>query len=140
MPRSEQAYIFEGKIVCAECDNTLRSGPADEPTNTPEPSALSESISSVQSQSEAPSLSEPVEQEKTNQSRDADKPVGYISAGVILCLLGIGLIGMGLIGLAAMFLFGIPIFGVLMAVLYLTTGTLIIISGIAATIIAAISR
>jgi hypothetical protein len=140
IPRSEQAYVFEGKIVCAECDNTLRIGQADEPAATPEPSALPETISIAQPQYEALSLSEPVEQEKTNQSRDADTPVGYIIAGVILCLLGIVLIGMGLIGLAVMFLLGMPIFGILMAGLYLTAGTLIIISAITATAIAAISR
>lgn len=139
MPRSEQAYVFEGKIVCAECDNALRSGPVDEPATAPEPLALPETISIAQPQSEALSLSEPVEQ-KTNQDRDTDKPVGSIIAGVILCLLGIGLIGMGLIGLAVMFLLGMPIFGILMAGLYLTAGILIIIFGIAATIIAAISR
>jgi hypothetical protein len=138
MPRSEQAYVFEGKIVCAECDNTLRSGPVDEPATTGEPLALPETISIDQPQSEA--LSEPVEQEKANQSRDTDKPVGFIIAGVILCLLGIGLIGMGLVGLAVMLLLGMPIFGILMAGLYLTSGALIFISGIAVTVVAVISR
>ncbi len=93
--RSEQAYVFEGNIVCGECDNTLRSGPVDEPAATPEPPALPELISTVQSQPEAPSLSEPVEQEKANQSQDAAEPIGFIIAGVILCLLGIGLVSIG---------------------------------------------
>lgn len=140
MPRSEQAYVFEGKIVCAECDNTLRSGPVDEPAVTPELSAPPEPISAVQSQSEAPSLSEPVEQEKANQNQDADKPLGYIIAGVILCLLGIGLISIGLVSLAVMLLLGMSIFGILMAGLYLTSGALIIISGIMVTVIAVISH
>lgn len=139
MPRSEQAYVFEGKIVCAECDNTLRSGPVDEPVTAPEPPALPEPISADQSQSEAPSLSEPVEQEKANQSQDADTPVGSIIAGVILCLLGIGLIGMGLVSLVILLLLGMPIFGVLMAVLYLTAGALITISAIAVIVITVIS-
>jgi hypothetical protein len=138
--RSEQAYVFEGKIICAECDNTLRSGPVDEPATTPEPSALPETITVVQPQPEAPSLSEPVEQEKANQSQDADEPVGFIIAGVILCLLGIGLISIGLISLAVMYLLGMPIFGILMAGLCITAGTLIFISGIAVIVIAAISR
>jgi hypothetical protein len=140
MPRSEQAYVFEGKIVCGECDNTLRSCPVDEPVAMPEPPDLPEPISSVHSQSEALSLSKPVEQEKTNQSRDTDKPIGSIIAGVILCLLGIGLIGIGLVSLAVMILVGMPIFGILMVGLYLTTGTLIFISGMVVTVIAVISR
>ena len=140
MPRSEQAFVFEGKIVCAECDNTLRSSPVDEPATTPELSALPEPISSVQSQSEVPRHSEPVEQEQTNQNQDADEPVGSIIAGVILCLLGIGLISIGLVSLAVMFLLGMPIFGILMAGLYLTAGALITISAIAVIVITVISR
>ena len=120
MSRSEQAYVFEGKIVCGECDNTLRTGPVDELVAAPESPALPEPISAVQLQSEALNHTEPVEQEQTNQNQDADTPVGYIIAGVILCLLGIGLIGMGLVSLAVLLLFGMPMFGVLMAVLYLT--------------------
>jgi len=133
MPRSEQAFVFEGKIVCAECDNTLRSSPVDEPATTPELSALPEPISSVQSQSEVPRHSEPVEQEQTNQNQDADEPVGS-------CLLGIGLISIGLVSLAVMFLLGMPIFGILMAGLYLTAGALITISAIAVIVITVISR
>jgi hypothetical protein len=139
MPRSEQAYVFEGKIVCAECDDTLRTGAVDEPVAAPEPPDLSELITSVQLQSEAHSLSEPIEKEKANQNQDADTPVGYIIAGVVLCLLGIGLIGVGLVGLAVMFLLGMPIFGILMAGLYLTAGALITISAIAVIVITVIS-
>jgi hypothetical protein len=139
MPRSEQAYVFEGKIVCAECDNTLRSGPVDEPVPAPEPPVLPEPISSVQPHSDAPSLTEPVEKEKANQNQDADEPVGSIIAGVILCLLGIGLISIGLVSLAVMFLLGMPIFGILMAGLYLTSGSLITISAIAVIVITVIS-
>ncbi|MGB2809728.1 MAG: hypothetical protein WBC22_18450 [Sedimentisphaerales bacterium] len=138
--RSEQAYVFEGKIVCAECDNTLRSGPVDEPADTPELSALPEPISTAQSQPEAPSLSVSVEQEKANQGQDADKPVAFIIAGVILCLLGIGLISMGLVSLAVLLLLGMPMFGILMACVCYTAGTLIFISGIVVTVIAVISR
>jgi hypothetical protein len=139
MPRSEQAYVFEGKIVCGECDNTLRTGHVDEPVAAHEPPDLSEPISSVQSQSEAPNHTEPVELEKANQNQDADAPVGYIIAGVILCLLGIGLIGMGLVSLAVLLLLDMPIFGILMAVLYLTAGALITISAITVIVITVIS-
>ncbi|NIP22404.1 MAG: hypothetical protein GWN67_20090 [Phycisphaerae bacterium] len=139
MPRSEQAYVFEGRIVCGVCDNTLRAGPVDEPVDVPEPPALPEMISAVQSQSEAPNHTKLVELEKANQNQDADTPVGYIIAGVILCLLGIGLIGMGLVSLAVLVLLGMPIFGVLMAVVYLTSGTLITISAIAVIVITVIS-
>jgi len=139
MSRSEQAYVFEGKIVCGECDNTLRTGPVDEPVAASEPPDLPEPISSVQSQSEAPSLSEPVEQEIANQYQDTDTHVGYIIAGVILCLLSIGLIGVGLVSLAVLVLLGMPIFGILMAVLYLTAGALITISAIAVIVITVIS-
>ncbi len=138
--RSEQAYVFEGKIVCAECDNTLRSGQVDELAEILEPPTAPEPIITVQSQSEVPSLSEPVEQEKENQGQDADEPVGFIIAGVILCLLGIGLVSIGLVSLAVMFLLGKPIFGILMAGLCLTAGTLIFISSIAVIVIAVISR
>lgn len=138
--RSEQAYVFEGSIVCGECDNTLRSGPVDEPAATPEPPALPEPISAAQSQPETPSLSAPVEQEKDNQSRDADEHVGFIIAGVILCLLGIGLISIGLFSLAVLFLLDMLIFGILMAYCCLTAGALIIISGIAVIVIAVISH
>lgn len=138
--RSEQAYVFEGKIVCGECDNTLRGGPVDEPAATPELSVLPELISTVQSQPESPILSAPVEQEKANQSQDADEPVGFIIAGVILCLLGIGLISIGLVSLAVLFLLDMPIFGILMAYCCLTAGSLIIISGIAVIVIAVISH
>ena len=139
MARSEQAYVFEGNIVCAECDNTLRGGPVDEPAATPELSALPEPIYTVQSQSEAPSLSEPVEQEKTNQSQDADKPVGFIIAGVALFLIGVALAHIGLAGLAAFFIGGI-LLGIVLAGWLFILGMLILISGIAAIIIAAISR
>jgi hypothetical protein len=111
----------------------------DEPVAATEPSALPEPISAVQLQSEAPNHTELVEQEQTNQNQDADTPVGYIIAGVILCLLGIGLIGMGLVGLAVMLLVNMPIFGILMAVLYLTAGALITISAIAVIVITVIS-
>jgi hypothetical protein len=140
MPRSEQAHVFEGKIVCAECDNALRSNQIAEPNEIPEPPTAPGPTTTAELQLEESNQSRPQEQEKEKQYRGENKHPGFMISGVILCLLGIGLIGMGLIGLAVMFLLGVPIFGVLMAVLYLTTGTLIIISGIAATIIAAISR
>ncbi len=138
--RSEQAYVFGGKIVCAECDNALRSNQTVQPTEIPKPAAAPEPTTSAELQFEESNKSRPREQEKEKQYREENKHPGLMIAGVILCLLGIGLTGMGLIGLAAMFLLDMPIFGILMAVLYLTSGTLIIISGIAATFIAAISR
>jgi hypothetical protein len=111
----------------------------DEPAATPELSALPEPISAVQSQSEAPSLSEPVEQEKANQSQDADKAVGFIIAGVALFLIGVSLIHIGLAGLAAFFIGGVLI-GIVLAGWLFILGMLILISGIATIIIAAISR
>lgn len=139
MPRCEQAYVFEGKIVCAGCDDIFRSGPVDELFAAPEPPALPEPISSVLLQSETPALPKPIEKEITNQKQDAGTPVGYVVAGVILCLLGIGLIGMGLVNLAVLVLLGMPIFGILMGVLYLTAGALITISAIAVIVITVIS-
>ena len=137
--RSEQAYVFEGKIVCAECDNTLRGGPVDEPAEILEPPTAPEPIITVQSQSEAPSLSEPVEQEKANQSQDEDKPVGFIIAGVALFLIGVALAHIGLAGLAAFFIGGI-LLGIVLAGWLFILGMLILISGIVVTVIAAISR
>lgn len=138
--RSEQAYVFEGKIVCVECDNALRSNQTVKPTEIPKPPAEPEPKTTVELQFEEPDQSRPREREKEKQYREEDKHPKFVIAGIILCLLGIVLIGMGLIVLAVMFLLGMPIFGILMAGLYLTAGTLIIISGIAAIFIAAISR
>jgi hypothetical protein len=137
--RSEQAYVFEGKIVCAECDNALRTGTVDEPATTPELSALPEPISAVQSQSEEPSLSEPAEQEKVNQSQDTDKLIGFITAGVSLFLIGIALIHIGLAGLAAFFIGGI-LFGIVLTGWLLILGILILTSGIVVIVIAATTR
>jgi predicted RNA-binding Zn-ribbon protein involved in translation (DUF1610 family) len=136
--RSEQAYVFESKIVCAECGNTLRSGSVDEPANTPEPLALPESISAAHSQPETPGLSETVEKEKANQALDTDKPVGFIITGVSLFLIGAALIHIGLAGLAAFFIGGI-LFGIVLASWLFILGMLILISGIAAIVIAATS-
>ncbi|MHC4112177.1 MAG: DUF423 domain-containing protein [Planctomycetota bacterium] len=137
--RSEQAYVFEGKIVCAECDNTLRSGPVDELAEILEPPAALEPIITIQSQSEAPSLSEPAEQEKANQSQDADKPIGFIIAGVSLFLIGVALTHIGLAGLAAFFIEGI-LLGIVLAGWLFILGMLILFSGIVVTVIAVISR
>jgi hypothetical protein len=137
--RSEQAYVFEGKIVCAGCDNALRSSPVAEPIDTPEPPAAPGPIITAEPQFEELNQSKPVEQEKAKPSPDTDKPVGFIIAGVVLCLLGIGLISIGLVSLAVMFLLGMPIFGILMACWCLTSGMLILISGIAAIVVAVIS-
>jgi len=134
--RSEQAYVFEGKIVCAKCDNALRSvsvAETSEPPDAPEP------ITTVEPQFEEPDLSRPDEQEKANQGQYADKPVGFIIAGVILCILGIFLIALGLLGLVVSFLGGILI-GILLAGWFLILGIIIIISGIAAIVIGVISR
>ncbi len=137
--RLEQAYIFEGNIVCAECDNTLRSGPLPEPLTVPEPTASHELVTVAEPQPEAPSPSKEDEQEKGKQSRRVDKPVGFIIGGVILCLLGVVLIDLGLAGLAVSFLGGILI-GIVLAGWLFILGMLILISGIAAIIIAATSR
>ncbi len=135
--RSEQACVFAGNIVCAECDNTLRSVPVDELAAI---SAGPAPATEVELQTETPGPSAPLEQEKANQIRNESKPVGFIITGVILCLLGIGLIGIGLVSLAVLFLLGSPIFGILMAGWCLTSGILIVISGIVVTVIAVISR
>lgn len=142
--RLEQAYIFEGNIVCVECDNTLRSGPLPEPLTVPEPPVEPEPTASPElvivagPQPEATSPSKEDEQEKGKQSRRVNKPVGFIIAGVILCLLGVALIDIGLVGLAVFFLGGFLI-GMLMAGGCLTSGMLILILGIAAIVVAVIS-
>ncbi len=125
--RSEQAYIFDGNIVCAECDKELRKGPQLQPTASPEP------------QDEATSPLKPDEQEKEKQRVFVGKSVGFIIAGVILCLLGVGLIVIGLVGLAVFFWGGSTI-GVLVVGGCVISGMLILILGIAAIVVAVISR
>ncbi len=136
--RSEQAYIFEGNIVCAECDKELRSGPLPEPLAVPEPAASPELVTLDEPQPEAPGPSKDDEQEEAKPGWDADKPVGFIIGGVILCLLGVALIDIGLVGLAVFFLGGFLI-GMLMAAGCLTFGLLILMLGIAAIVVAVIS-
>ncbi|MHC4641046.1 MAG: LIM domain-containing protein [Planctomycetota bacterium] len=131
--RSEQAYVFDGKIVCAECDNTLRSNEMTEPPAAPEP------ITTVEPQFEEPDQSKPDEQEKEKHYRDEDKHPGFIITGAILCIFGILLIGLGLLGLAVSFLESILI-GILLAGWLLMVGMLIIILGITSIVVAATSR
>lgn len=135
--RSEQAYVFEGKIVCAECDNALRSNQIVQPTEIPEPPAEPEPKTTVELQFEEPDQSESREREKEEEYRKEDKHPGLIIVGVILCIIGISLISLGLLGLVASFLAGILI-GILPAGLLLILGILIIITGIAAIIVSAI--
>ena len=137
--RSEQAYVFEGKIVCAECDNTLRSGQMAELAEMQEPPAAPEPIITVEPKFEEPDQSKPDEQESKKQYQQEEKHPGFIIAGVILCVLGIFLTGLRLLGLIVSLLGGIPI-GILLAGWLLIVGMLILISGIAAIIIAATSR
>lgn len=126
--RSEQAYIFEGNIVCADCDKELRSGLQLQPVASSEP------------QPELPGPSKPKEvQEGGKRNWRVDKPVGFIIAGAILCLLGVALIDIGLAGLAV-FYFGGFLIGMLMAAGCFTFGLLILILGIAAIVIAVVSR
>jgi hypothetical protein len=125
---SEQAHVFEGNIVCAACDKDLREGPQLQPTASPEP------------QAEATSPLKPDEQEKEKQRVVVGKSVGFIIAGVILCLLGVGLIVIGLVGLVVLFILGCSQIGVLIAGGCVTLGMLILILGIAAIVIAVISR
>ena len=126
--RGEQAYVFEGNIVCAACDKELREGPQPQPTASPEP------------QAEAASPLKPDEQEEEKQRVVAGKSVGFIIAGVIFCLLGVGLIGIGLLGLAVLFILGGSTIGLLVAGGCVTLGMLILILGIAARVVAVISR
>lgn len=126
--RAEQAHVFDGNIVCAECDKELREGPQPQPTASPEP------------QAEAASPLKPDEQEKEKQRVVVGKSVGFIIAGVILCLLGVELIVIGLVGLAVLFILGCSQIGVLIAGVCVTLGMLILILGIAAIVIAVISR
>jgi len=137
--RSEQAYIFEGNIVCAECDRTLRSGPLPEPTAESQPAALQELVTVAEPQPEAPSPSKDDEQEEAKPGWDADKRIGFIIAGIVLCFLGVALIDIGLVGLSV-FLLGGFLIGMLMAAGCLTFGLLILILGIAAIVVAIISR
>ncbi|MBA7703308.1 hypothetical protein ES703_112090 [subsurface metagenome] len=126
--RAEQAYVFEGNIVCAACDKELREGPQPQPTASPEP------------QAEAVSPLKPDEQEEEKQRVVAGKSVGFIIAGVILCLLGVGLIVIGLVGLAVFFILGGSSIGLLVVGGCVTFGMLILILGIAAIVVAVISR
>ncbi len=137
--RSEQAYVFEGKIVCAECDNALRASQIAEPAEIPEPPAAPEPTTTVEPQFEEPDLSRPYEQENNTNSGDIDKPTGFIIAGVALFLIGAALIHIGLAGLAAFFIGGI-LLGIVLAGWLFILGMLILISGIVVTVIAVISR
>lgn len=126
--RSEQAYIFEGNIACAECDRELRSGPKLQPAASTKP------------QPELPGPSKPKEvQEGGKRNWRVDKPVGFIIAGAILCLLGVVLIDIGLAGLAV-FYFGGFLIGMLVAGGCVTSGMLILILGVAAIVVAVISH
>jgi len=125
--RAEQAHVFDGNIVCAECNKDLRKGPQPQPTASPEP------------QAEAASPLKPDEQEE-KQRVVVGKSVGFIIAGIILCLLGVGLIVIGLVGLVVLFILGCSQIGVLIAGVCVTFGMLILILGIAAIVIAVISR
>ena len=51
IPRSEQAYVFNGRILCEECDSTLRSGPrikAEGTQNMPHDALSSSALQSSQ--------------------------------------------------------------------------------------------
>lgn len=138
--RSEQAYVFEGKIVCVECDKALRTNQIPETTERTEPQTEPEPTISVELQFEEPYQSIPDEQEeKEKEYLEEEKHPGLIIASVILCIIGISLTGLGLLGLAVSFLADILI-GIPLAGLLLILGILIIISGITAIIIAGISR
>ncbi len=126
--RSEQAYVFKGNIVCAECNKELRSGPKLQPVASSEP----------QPESTGPSKPKDV-QERGKQNWRVDKSVGFIIAGVILCLLGVALIDIGLAGLAVWFFLGFSLIGMLVAGGCVTFGMLILILGIAAVVVAVIS-
>lgn len=126
--RSEQAYIFDGNIVCAECNKELQSGLQLQPVASTEP------------QPELAGPSKPKEvQERGKQNWRVDKPVGFIIAGVILCLLGVALIDIGLAGLAVWFFLGFSLIGMLVSGGCVTSGMLILILGIAAVVVAVVS-
>lgn len=138
--RSEQAYVFEGNIVCADCDTKLRSGQQPQQTAMPEQIVIIEPVDSVESQPEATGCSNSKEvKEKGKQTSYVDRPVGFIIGGVILCFLGIALIDIGLVGLAVFFLGGFLI-GILMAAGYIIFGLLILILGIASIVVAVVSK
>ena len=149
--RTEQAYIFEGKIVCVECDKELRTNQIVQPTGIPEPAEIAkptqisvppvahEPITTAELQFEKPDQSESREREKEEEYRKEDKHPGLIIVGVILCIIGISLISLGLLGLVASFLTGILI-GILPAGWLLILGILIIITGITAIIVSATFR
>lgn len=135
--RSEQAHVFEGNIVCAECDLKLRSGPEAEPVAAPEPVVAPELVTAAEPQPETARPPKTKEQEK--QDWCVDKRAGFIIAGIILCLLSVGLIVIGLIGLAV-FIWGASKIGVLVAGGCVISGMLLLILGIAAIVVAVISR
>lgn len=139
--RSEQAYVFEGSIVCAECDKELRSGPQSQLAAMPEEVITIEPATEEKPQSESISCSKPNEiQERGKYTSNVGKPVGLIIAGVVLCLLGVGFITIGLVGLATSLLLGLPLFGMLIAAGCFSVGLLILILAIAAIVLAVISN
>jgi hypothetical protein len=137
--RSEQAYVFEGKIVCAECDKALRTNLIVEPAEIPESLAEQGPITTTELQFEEPDQSISHEKEKEKEYQEKNKHHGLIIVGVILLTIGISLIGLGLLGLIASFLAGILI-GILPAGWLLTLGILITILGITAIIASATFR
>ena len=136
--RTEQAFVFEGNIVCADCDTKLRSGPQPQKNAMPEQIVTIEQVNSVESQPETTSCSNSNDV-KGKKASYVDRPVGFIIGGVILSFLGIALIDIGLIGLAVFFLGGFLI-GILMTAGYVIFGLLILILGIASVVLAVISK
>jgi hypothetical protein len=137
--RSEQAYVFEGKIVCAECDSALRTSQVAEPAEIPEPPAAPQPTTTIEPQFEESDLSKPEEQEKEKQYPKEEKHPGFIIAGVTLLLIGAALIHISMAGLVVSFLAGILI-GIFLAGWFLILGIVILISGITAIVISFISR
>lgn len=59
LPRSKQAYVVGGKIVCAECDKLLRSEQVPQPAPSPKPISQSPLSADAISTGEAPFVYKP---------------------------------------------------------------------------------
>ena len=125
--RSEQAYVFEDKIVCEECDRKLRSGPQPRSAGMPELQRMSPGSTKLEE-----------EQAGEEQNWFAGKRVGFVVAGICLVLLGVNLISIGVMALGGAFLLRSGILIVLGGGC-VVSGTVILVTGVASIMVATLS-